>query len=80
MLTSNGDSPNQNNTQTGEIYVVMVYVSSILTLQLITLNNNNMYNQTQLIMISRRLFPDKNVFNLTKQEQQQVLSIYNDFN
>ena len=42
MLTSNGDSPNQNNTQTGEIYVVMVYVSSILTLQLITLNNNNM--------------------------------------
>ena len=80
MLTSNGDSPNQNNTQTGEIYVVMVYVSSILTLQLITLNNNNMYNQTQLIMISRRLFPDKNVFNLTKQEQQQVLSIYNEFN
>ncbi len=57
----------------------MVYVSSILTLQLIN-NNNNMYNQTQLIMISRRLFPDKNVFNLTKQEQQQVLSIYNEFN
>ena len=40
----------------------------------------NMHNQTQLIMISKRLFPDKNVFNLTKQEQQQVLSIYNEFN
>jgi hypothetical protein len=39
-----------------------------------------MYNQTQLIMISRRLFPDKNVFNLTKQEQSQVLSIYNEYN
>jgi len=39
-----------------------------------------MYNQTQLIMISRRLFPDKNVFNLTKQEQRQVLSIYNEYN
>ena len=79
MLTSNGDSPNQNSTQTGEINVVMVYVSSILTLQLIN-NNKNMYNQTQLIMISKRLFPDKNVFQLTKQEQQQVLSIYNEFN
>jgi hypothetical protein len=39
-----------------------------------------MYNQTQLIMISRRLFPDKNIFNLTKQEQRQVLSIYNEYN
>jgi hypothetical protein len=39
-----------------------------------------MYNQTQLIMISKRLFPDKNVFNLTKQEQSQVLSIYNEYN
>ena len=79
MLTSNGDSPNQNNTQTGEIYVVMVYVSSILTLQLITLNNNNMYNHSALIRIAHKLFPDKNVFNLTKQEQSQVLSIYNEF-
>jgi hypothetical protein len=39
-----------------------------------------MYNQTQLIMISKRLFPDKNVFNLTKQEQSKVLSIYNEYN
>ena len=33
------------------------------------ISNNNMYNQTQLIMISRRLFPNKNIFNLNKQEQ-----------
>jgi hypothetical protein len=38
-----------------------------------------MYNQSALIRISKQLFPDKNVFNLTKKEQQQVLSIYNEF-
>ena len=35
-----------------------------------------MYNQTQLIMISRRLFPNKNVFNLNKQEQYKVIEEY----
>ena len=35
-----------------------------------------MYNQTQLIMISRRLFPNKNVFNLNKQEQSKVIEEY----
>ncbi len=48
-------------------------------------NNNNlniitMYNQTQLIMISRRLFPNKNVFNLTSKEQSKVLQEYNKYN
>ena len=38
-----------------------------------------MYNQSALIRISKQLFPDKNVFQLTKQEQSQVLSIYNEF-
>ena len=40
---------------------------------------NNMYNQSALIRIAKQLFPDKNVFQLTKQEQSQVLSIYNEF-
>ena len=57
----------------------MVYVSSILTMSTNKINNNNMYNQSALIRISKQLFPDKNVFNLTKQEQSQVLSIYNEF-
>jgi len=35
-----------------------------------------MYNQTQLIMISRRLFPNKNIFNLNKQEQSKVIEEY----
>jgi hypothetical protein len=39
-----------------------------------------MYNQTQLIMISRKLFPNKNVFQLTKAEQREVLAIYNEYN
>jgi hypothetical protein len=38
-----------------------------------------MYNQSALIRIALRLFPDKNVFQLTKSEQQEVLSIYNEF-
>ena len=58
---------------------IMVYVSSILTMSTNKINNNNMYNQSALIRISKQLFPDKNVFNLTKKEQQQVLSIYNEF-
>ena len=54
---------------------IMVYVSSILTM---STNNkyNNMYNQSALIRISKQLFPDKNVFQLTKQEQSQVLEVY----
>ena len=32
-----------------------------------------MYNHSALIRIAHKLFPDKNVFNLTKQEQSQVL-------
>ena len=35
-----------------------------------------MYNQTQLIMISRRLFPNKNIFNLTSKEQSKVIEEY----
>ena len=42
--------------------------------------NNNMYNQTQLIIISKKLFPNKNVFQLTKLEQEEVLEIYNKTN
>mgnify|MGYP005696887351 CR=1 FL=1 len=38
-----------------------------------------MYNQSALIRISATLFPDKNVFELTKQEQAEVLAIYNEF-
>jgi len=37
------------------------------------------YNQTQLIMISRELF-NKSPFLLTKNERQQVLEIYNKTN
>jgi len=39
-----------------------------------------MYNQSALIRIAKQLFPDKNVFQLTKQEQSKVLSIYNEYN
>jgi len=39
-----------------------------------------MYNQTQLIMISRKLFPNKNVFQLTKTEQKEVLVEYRKYN
>ena len=39
-----------------------------------------MYNQTQLIMISRKLFPNKNVFQLTKLEQKEVLIEYRKYN
>ena len=35
-----------------------------------------MYNQSALIRISKQIFPDKNVFQLTKQEQSQVLKVY----
>ena len=35
-----------------------------------------MYNQSALIRISKQLFRDKNVFQLTKQEQSQVLEVY----
>jgi len=44
------------------------------------INKYNMYNQSALIRIAKQLFPDKNVFQLTKQEQSQVLSIYNEYN
>ena len=38
-----------------------------------------MYNQSALIRISKQLFPDKNVFQLSKEEQRKVLTIYNEF-
>jgi len=38
-----------------------------------------MYNQTQLIMISKHLF-NKSPFCLTKNERQQVLQEYNKYN
>ena len=48
--------------------------------QLIINKYNNMYNQSALIRIAKQLFPDKNVFQLTKQEQSQVLEVYYDTN
>ena len=38
-----------------------------------------MYNQSTLIRIAKNLFPNKNVFQLTKDEQREVLAIYNEF-
>ena len=38
-----------------------------------------MYNQSALIRIAKQLFPEKNVFQLTKSEQREVLAIYNEF-
>jgi hypothetical protein len=38
-----------------------------------------MYNHSALIRISKQLFPDKNVFQLTKLEQQKVLAVYKEF-
>ena len=38
-----------------------------------------MYNQSALIRISKQLFPDKNVFQLSKEEQRKVIAIYNEF-
>ncbi len=38
-----------------------------------------MYNQSALIRIAKKRFPEKNVFQLTKLEQREVLSIYNEF-
>ena len=38
-----------------------------------------MYNQSALIRISKNLYPDKNVFQLTKDEQAKVLEIYREF-
>lgn len=38
-----------------------------------------MYNHSALIRISKNLFPNKNVFQLTKEEQRKVLAIYNEF-
>ena len=57
----------------------MVNVSSILTMST-NKNLNNMYNQSALIRIAKQLFPEKNVFQLTKLEQQEVLSIYREYN
>ena len=44
------------------------------------INKYNMYNQSALIRISKQLFPEKNVFQLTKQEQSKVLEVYYDTN
>jgi len=38
-----------------------------------------MYNQSALIRISKKLYPSKNVFQLTKEEQRKVLAIYREF-
>jgi len=58
----------------------MVYKCVRFTLCQLINKYNNMYNQSALIRISKQLFPDKNVFQLTKKEQSQVLSIYHEFN
>lgn len=38
-----------------------------------------MYNQSALIRIAAKLFPEKNVFQLTKLEQREVLAVYREF-
>jgi len=58
----------------------MVYKCVRFTLCQLINKYNNMYNQSALIRIAKQLFPDKNVFQLTKQEQSKVLSIYNEYN
>ena len=58
----------------------MVYKCVRFTLCQLINKYNNMYNQSALIRIAKQLFPDKNVFQLTRQEQSKVLSIYNEFN
>jgi hypothetical protein len=37
-------------------------------------------NNTQLIMIAKKLYPNKTVYDLTKEEQSKVLDIYYDYN
>ena len=58
----------------------MVYKCVRFTLWQLINKYNNMYNQSALIRIAKQLFPEKNVFQLTRQEQSKVLSIYNEFN
>ena len=58
----------------------MVYKCVRFTLCQLINKYNNMYNQSALIRIAKQLFPEKNVFQLTRQEQSKVLSIYNEFN
>jgi len=58
----------------------MVYKCVRFTLCQLINKYNNMYNQSALIRIAKQLFPDKNVFQLTRQEQSKVLSIYNEYN
>ena len=38
-----------------------------------------MYNQSAIIRIANKLFPEKNVFNLTRKEQSEVLKVYDKF-
>ena len=59
---------------------IMVYKCVRFTLCQLINKYNNMYNQSALIRIAKQLFPDKNVFQLTRQEQSKVLSIYNEYN
>jgi hypothetical protein len=37
-------------------------------------------NSTQLIMIAKKLYPNKSVFDLTKAEREEVMDIYYDYN
>ena len=37
-------------------------------------------NNTQLIMSAKKLYPNKTVYDLTKEEQSKVLDIYYDYN
>ncbi len=58
----------------------MVYKCVRFTLCQLINKYNNMYNQSALIRISKQIFPEKNVFQLTKQEQSKVLEVYYDTN
>ena len=35
---------------------------------------------TQMMMIAKRLFPDKSPFDLTKEERKQVMEVYYEYN
>ena len=37
-------------------------------------------NNTQLIMITKQLYPDKDIFSLSKKEQNEVLEVYYNYN
>lgn len=37
-------------------------------------------NITQILLIAKKLYPNKNIYNLTKEEKAEVMRVYNDHN